>query len=196
MFHNIPEPILQRMAELETRDAQDRQDGTPRLARLRQIPPVTGRFLALQAASAPDGKVIEIGTSAGYSSLWLGLTCQAHGVRLTTFEVLAAKVRLARETFSRTGMDQVIDLVHGDAREHLRQVEGIGFCFLDAEKEVYSDCFALVAPKLVPGGLFLADNLTNHAETLKPFREQVEADPRFDTVVVPVGKGVLLARRV
>ena len=119
MFHNIPEPSLQRMAYLEALDAQDRQDGTARLKRLRQIPPVTGRFLALMAASAPDGKFIEIGTSAGYSSLWLGLACQARGVRLKTFETLEAKVRLARETFSLTGMTGVIDLVHGDAREHL-----------------------------------------------------------------------------
>jgi predicted O-methyltransferase YrrM len=184
------------MTYLETVDARDRQDGTPRLERLRQIPPVTGKFLALQAAGAPDGKFIEVGTSAGYSSLWIGLACRARGTKLTTFEVLEEKVRLARETFSKTGLADVIELVHGDAREHLPHLEGIAFCFLDAEKEVYTDCFELAAEKFVPGGLFLADNLINHAATLRPFREQVEADPRFDSLVVPVGKGVLLARRV
>ena len=115
---------------------------------------------------------------------------------MTTFEVLEDKVRLAQETFSVTGMTEVIDLVHGDAREYLRQIDEIAFCFLDAEKEVYADCFELAADKFVPGGLFLADNLINHAETLRPFQEQVEADSRFDALVVPVGTGVLLARRV
>ena len=88
MFHEIPEPILRKMVALESRDAADRLDGTPRLDRLRQIPPETGRFLALLAASAPDGAWIEIGTSAGYSALWLVLACRATGRILTTFEVL------------------------------------------------------------------------------------------------------------
>ncbi|MCP4167741.1 MAG: hypothetical protein GY759_17875 [Chloroflexi bacterium] len=97
MFHNIPNPILERMKYLETVDARDRQDGTPRMQRLRQIPPETGKFLALMAAAAPAGKVIEVGTSAGYSTLWLALACRQSGRRMTTFEVLDEKVKLAKE---------------------------------------------------------------------------------------------------
>ena len=196
MFHDIPESVRKRMTFLEAADARDRQDRTPRLERLRQVPPETGRFLALLAAGAPEGRVLEIGTSAGYSSLWLGLACRARGVRLTTFEVLPEKAELARETFTMTGMEAVIELVHGDARDHLPKMERIGFCFLDAEKESYPECYGLVVPKLVPGGLFLADNLISHTDFLQPFREQVGADPRVDSLVVPVGKGLLLARRV
>ena len=69
MFNNIPESIIQRMKYLEAIDSQDRQDGTPRPQRLRQIPPETGQFIALMAASAPTGQILEIGTSAGYSHL-------------------------------------------------------------------------------------------------------------------------------
>lgn len=69
MFNEIPEKILSRMRELEEIDRRDRGDGTPRLQRLRQIPPETGRFIAVLAAAAPDGDCIEIGTSAGYSTL-------------------------------------------------------------------------------------------------------------------------------
>ena len=65
MFHTISPAILKRMRYLEERDAQDRLDGTPRLQRLRQIPPETGRFLALLLAGAPDGAVLEVGTSKG-----------------------------------------------------------------------------------------------------------------------------------
>ena len=95
VFHDIPAQILARMHELEHRDAVDRADGTPLLERLRQVPAGTGRFLALLAASAPDGPWIEIGTSAGYSALWLSLACRATGRCLTTFEVLAPKAALA-----------------------------------------------------------------------------------------------------
>lgn len=195
MFHNIPVPIAERMAYLETIDARDRLDGTERLERLRQIPPLTGKFLALLAAGVPKGKIIEIGTSAGYSTLWLALACLANGRTLTTYEVLPAKVNLAQETFRLTGTEGVIQLVAGDAREYLEDLGPIAFCFLDAEKEVYGDCYEQVIPKLVPGGLLVADNAINHRETLQPLLDRALVDDRVDAVILPVGKGVLVCRR-
>ena len=86
MFHDIPEPLKVRMHYLEEIDSRDRQDGTPHLKRLRQVPPETGRFIALLAASAPPGAYIEIGTSAGYSTLWLALACRQSGRTITTLK--------------------------------------------------------------------------------------------------------------
>jgi caffeoyl-CoA O-methyltransferase len=63
MFHDIPQPLMTRMRELEQIDAHDRVDGTPHEKRLRQISPEVGRFIAILAASAPDGRYIEIGTA-------------------------------------------------------------------------------------------------------------------------------------
>ncbi len=196
MFHDIPPAIKQRMEHLEQLDAEDRRDGTPRLERLRQIPPETGRFIALLAALAPAGRLIEIGTSAGYSALWLSLACRASDRRLTTYEVLAEKAALARETFSVTGTDDVVDHVEGDARDHLEQLSDIGFCFLDAEKEIYAECYELVVPRLVSGGLLVADNALSHRDALKPMLDRALSDERVDSLVVPVGKGLLLCRRV
>jgi caffeoyl-CoA O-methyltransferase len=195
MFHNIPQPILGRMRYLEEIDTQDRQDGTPRPQRLRQIPPETGRFLALLAAGTPQGAWIEIGTSAGYSTLWLALACREVGRTITTFEVLEEKVALARETFRRAGVEDVVTLVAGDAREHLAACQDIAFCFLDAEKEVYADCYELVVPRLVAGGLLVADNAINHRETLQPLLDRALSDARVDALIVPVGKGELICRK-
>ncbi len=195
MFNNIPDEILQQMRRLEAIDAKDRIDGTPRGERLRQIPPDTGRFLAIIAAGAPEGSIIEIGTSAGYSSLWLALACRAVGARLTTFEVLDEKVRLASETFRLAEVEDVVELREGDAREYLGDIDGIAFCFLDAEKEIYGGCYDLIVPRLVPGGLLVADNVISHAEELQPLVDRAVADSRVDAVVVPIGKGELVCRR-
>jgi caffeoyl-CoA O-methyltransferase len=88
MFQNIPEAIKERMRYLESINEKDRLDGTPSRLRLCQITPETGKFIALLAASAPDGKILEIGTSGGYSTLWLSLACKERERKIITFEVL------------------------------------------------------------------------------------------------------------
>jgi caffeoyl-CoA O-methyltransferase len=196
MFHNIRQPILERMRSLEEIDAADRGDGTTRLQRLRQIPPETGRFLALLAASAPAGDFVEVGTSAGYSALWIALACEQAGRKLTTFEILPQKAELARQTFAAAGVESTVTLVEGDAMEGLARFERIAFCFLDAEKEIYGQCYELIVPRLVPGGLLVADNAINHRETLQPMIDRALADERVDALVVPIGKGELVCRKV
>lgn len=184
------------MEFLERADKLDRSDGTPRLERLRQISPEVGKFLALLAASAPAGRILEIGTSAGYSTLWLALACREVGRRLATFELLKRKTAMARETFDDADVWDVVDLVTGDALKKLDAYEGVAFCFLDAEKEQYLDLYRAVVPHLVPGGLLVADNVISHCDALESFVKEAMDDPCTDALIVPIGRGELLARRV
>jgi caffeoyl-CoA O-methyltransferase len=195
IFKSIPKEILEQMRRLEAMDARDRVDGTAHLERLRQITPETGKFLAIIAACAPEGTFIEIGTSAGYSGLYLALACREVGARLITFEVLDRKAEMAKETFRLAGVDDVVELVHGDPREHAERIKDVAFCFLDAEKDSYRDFYDLVMPNVVKGGLLVADNLISHAEVLKPFLDYTLADERVDALVVPIGRGELVCRR-
>ena len=195
MFHNISSEILQRMKYLEEIDTRDRNDGTSRMRRLRQIAPETGRFLAIIAASSPNGKMIEIGTSAGYSALWLSLVCSELNRKLTTFEILDDKYILAKETFKKADVEDVIELIQGDALEYLDDYHDISFCFLDAEKDVYEDCYEKVIPLMSSGGILVADNAISHQKDLKPWINKVIADSRVDALVVPIGKGELVCRK-
>ncbi|MBN2118964.1 MAG: class I SAM-dependent methyltransferase [Anaerolineales bacterium] len=196
MFHTLPPAIAERMKALEEIDTKDRLDGTPRLQRLRQIPPETGKFLALLAAGAPEGPILEIGTSAGYSTLWLAIAARALGRKVVTFEVLPEKVKLARETFHAAGVEETVQLIAGDAREHMAYYYNLAFVFLDAEKEVYGDCYELVVPRLVQGGWLVADNAIDHRETLAPMLEHALSDERLDALIVPIGKGELVCRKI
>jgi predicted O-methyltransferase YrrM len=184
------------MRYLEGIDAQDRIDGTPRMQRMRQIPPETGKFIAILAASAPAGSTLEIGTSAGYSTLWLALACRQLGRKITTYEILEEKARLAAQTFKLTGVEETVELVKGDALEYLPRIKDISFCFLDAEKEIYGACYEAVIPNMVSGGLLVADNAINFREMLQPMISRSLADERVDALVVPIGTGVLVCRKI
>ena len=196
MFHDLPRALLERMRFLESIDAVDRQDGTAHLKRLRQIPPETGKFIALLAASAPDGDFLEIGTSAGYSTLWLALACRQKNRHITTFEVLEEKQVLAKETFKQAGVEDVVKLVSGDAKDYLTDYEDIAFCFLDAEKSVYLDFYELIIPRLKKGGILVADNVISHQAALQPLLDRALSDDRVDSLVVPIGKGELVCRKI
>lgn len=196
MFHDIPQPVLDRMKYLVERDAADRESGLSVFERLRQITPETGRFLAILLAGAPAGNVIEIGTSGGYSSLWLSLACAVTGRKMTTFELLPAKQQLARESFEAAGVELLVELVPGDARDFLADFHDIAFCFLDAEKDVYRDCYEAVVPRMVSGGLLVADNAISHRDELAEMLQRATNDERVDALVVPIGRGELVCRKI
>lgn len=184
------------MHYLEALSRKQKSHRTPPLERLRQVPPETGRFLALLAAVAPKGTYLEIGTSAGYSALWLALACKELGRKLVTFEVLEEKACLAKETFRLAGVENVVELIKGDARDYLGNYKNISLCFLDAEKEIYIECYEKVISKMVHGGLLIADNVISHEEILKPMIERVLKDKRVDALIVPIGNGELVCRRL
>lgn len=196
MFQTIPASVQARMHYLEEIDARDRQDGTPRSQRLRQITPETGRLLALLAASAPEGELVEIGTSAGYSTLWLTLAARIRGQTICTFELDPEKARIARETFTLAEVESQVELRVEDARVGLKTLDQIGFCFMDLDKEYYQACYDIVVPRLVRGGFLLADNAISHVNELVSFLENVSGDTRVDSIVIPIGKGGLFCRRI
>ena len=195
MLHNIPGPVLARMKVLEDMNTKQKADGMGHFERLRQIPAETGRFLALIASTAPPGGFVEIGTSGGYSGLWLSLACRTTGRTMTTYELSEEKVAVAKETFREAGVDDIVTVVQGDIRDSLDELSDIAFCFLDTEKSLYEECYKAVVPALVGGGLLLADNVVSHETELRTFLERSLHDNRLDAVVVPVGSGVLFGRR-
>ncbi|MGY0036546.1 O-methyltransferase [Pedobacter sp. NJ-S-72] len=195
MFNEIPTILKERMQYLEKIDLADRTDGTPRSKRLRQINSETGKFLSLLSVNLPEGEIIEIGTSAGYSTLWLAFAARETGRKIKTFEIDADKVNLAKETFRIAGLEKSIELIHGDFFDHAPHLGQIAFCFLDAEKEIYERCFQEIAHKIVQNGLIVADNAIDQYEGVKPMINTATQDNRFDCLTVPIGNGEFICRR-
>ena len=192
MFDSISSPVKKRMTYLEDLDRKHRAGNVPADIRLRQVPRETGKFLAIMASLAPEGTYLEIGTSGGYSALWLALACRELKRKLITFEILPQKVSIARETFQAAEVEDVVELTQGDAREYLNNYRNISFCFLDAEKRMYVECYDKVVPNMTAKGVLIADNVISHKEILAEMVEHALSDKRVDSMVVPVGSGLLL----
>ena len=155
----------------------------------------TGEFLSLLLYATRAHRVLEIGTSNGYSTLWLAEAAQATGGKVTTVELSEYKTGLAAATFARSGLAQFISLVHDDAA---RVLQGAGdgafdFIFLDSERSEYPRWWPHVRRVLQAGGLLVADNAVSHAAEMGPFMALVKADAGFATSLVPVGNGEFLA---
>jgi caffeoyl-CoA O-methyltransferase len=195
MFSEISDRMKSRMEYLEELDKKDRMDGTENMKRLRQIPPETGKFLAILASNCPEGEFIEIGTSAGYSTMWISLAAMQRKIKIKTYEILDEKVKLAKETFELSGIKDYIELNHGNALDKISGLSNIAFCFLDSEKDMYEKVFDILSDKIVRNGMLVADNAINHYEKIKPMIEKALNDKRFDSMIVPIGKGELICRR-
>jgi caffeoyl-CoA O-methyltransferase len=187
VFHDISADMQQVMRALEEQTVRDQPS-------LRSVSVDVGRCLSLLAMSAPQGAFLELGSSGGYSSLWLSLAARARGVTLTTVYLDEKKVALARENISRAGAGSV-QVFHGDALDYATRFEELAFCFSDIEPpENNAKVYEKVVPRLVPGGWLVIDNVTSprlQTELLK----RAENDPRVDCVLLPFPKGDLICRK-
>jgi len=155
----------------------------------------TGEFLSVLVQATAARRVLEIGTSNGYSTLWLANAARTTGGAVTTVELSDYKVGLARQNFSRSGLAASITLVQDDAGRVLERAVDASFdlVFLDSERPEYPGWWPHLKRVLRPGGLLVVDNATSHPEQMAPFVALVKADTDFTTSLVPVGNGEFLA---
>jgi predicted O-methyltransferase YrrM len=155
----------------------------------------TGEFLGVLVRASAARRVLEIGASNGYSTLWLAEAVRETGGSVATVEFSDHKIGLASANFARSGLAPFITLVHDDAGSFLPRSDPSAYdlIFLDSERREYPSWWPYLRRALRPGGLLIVDNATSHAEEMAPFVALVRADPAFSTSLVPVGKGEFLA---
>jgi predicted O-methyltransferase YrrM len=183
------------LAELEAFGKANDSATTERRRRMLNITRDTGEFLAVLVRAMRARRVLEIGTSNGYSTLWLAEAARSIGGMVTTVELAQHKVDLATATFARAGLASSIALVHDDAGRVLRQTaDGVfDLVFLDSERPEYPGWWPDLKRVLRPGGLLVVDNAISHPAEMAPFVALVSDDRDFVTSLVPLGNGEFLA---
>jgi Predicted O-methyltransferase len=193
----IEPPARDVLARLESRDAGERERGVARSERLRQISPEVGRLLHTLVLATKPRVIVEIGTSGGYSTIWLATAARVMNGHVTTLEIDPVKAGLAAENLRDAGLAGAVNLRLGDAFAYLRDLNTrVDFVFLDAEKEDYLGFYELIVPLMNPAAVLVADNLISHELDLAEFRDRALSDERVSAVIVPIGRGELLAVRV
>ncbi len=162
------------------------------------VPKEDGRLLRVLAESIGAQQVVEVGTSNGYSTIWLCLALRSTGGKVTTFEYDAHRAGLARQNFKRAGVEGLVTLVEGDAHvEVTKLTEPIDLVFLDADKPGYLDYLNKLLPLVRPGGLIVAHNMVSPAPD-PAFVEAITTNPGLETIFLNMdaaGVGVSLKKR-
>src|SRR2546423_4135062 len=163
--------------------------------RLLNITRDTGEFLALLICATRARRILELGTSNGYSTLWLAEAAAATGGAVTTVELRPAKAALARETFQKAVAIAPITLEVADGGKVIANApsESWDFIFLDSDRAQYAEWWPHLRRALAPGGLIVVDNSVSHAADVARLIAAVEAAPEFTSVLVPIGKGEFVA---
>ena len=159
----------------------------------------TANFLNILLKTANSKKVLEIGTSNGYSGIWLALALKETKGHLTTIEFWEKRQCIARENFKICGVDNIITPIIGSAfnimEEMLNEGQKFDFIFMDANKGEYLRYFEYADKMLEKGGIIAADNVLSHEQKVKPFVDEIMSRPDYQTEILNLPAGLLLARK-
>src|SRR5213082_518787 len=173
-------------------DSQQQERGKKML----NLEPETAQFLNILIRSSRRTRLLEIGTSNGYSTIWLAWAASLRGGRVISIDLDANKQAMAEANLRRVELRKVVDLRCGDATEIVAGLPGPFDCvFFDADRYGAPAQLSLLVPKLVPDVLLLADNALSHPTEIAAYLRALEALPQFDRVIVPIGKGLSVAYR-
>src|SRR5258706_3706580 len=182
--------LRQRQGRARAHDARESEHSR----KLLNLEPETAELVSILARSSHARRILEIGTSNGYSTIWLATSVGPDGGRIISIDRSPEKHKLAHENLLATGLLQFVDLRLGDATEVIKTLPGpFDFVFFDADRKSAPGQLSLLLPKLAPQVLLLADNVLSHPEEISGYLSMIKNLNQFQHVLIPVGKGLSVA---
>lgn len=189
--------LVTLLDELHVYGVEHDADKPDRLDRLRNVEPETAQLLAVLVRATGARELLELGTSNGYSTVWLADAVRATGGRVVSVELDPSRSSEAASNLERAGLGALVELRVGDAGDVLTESADARWdmIFLDAERPAYPGYWPDLVRTLRPGGLLVVDNVISHAEQVEDFRALVSAAPGITEALAPTGAGALLLVR-
>jgi predicted O-methyltransferase YrrM len=166
-----------------------------RVQRFRNLEPETGELLGILVRATRARRALEIGTSNGYSTLWLGDAVEATSGQLLTLELDPRRTELARENLERAALSEVVQCRTAVAARALSEQPDAAWdlVFLDAERPEYPGYWRELRRVMAPGATLAIDNAISHEPELTAFRRVLDEDPGVESALVPIGAGLIVA---
>lgn len=182
---------LEQYGEEHDRNKKTREE------KLRNVSREMGQFLSILVKGCNAKNILEIGTSNGYSTLWLANAVEETNGNVTTVELSSERVGEALVNFEKANLLQRIDIHNQEAGAFLDSQlnHSFDFIFLDSERTQYMWWLEHIKSILQPQGLLVVDNATSHASELVEFIKMIEEDEMFETVLLAFQKGAFVARK-
>ncbi len=158
----------------------------------------SANFLNMLVKALNIQNALELGTSNGYSAIWIAQALKQTGGRLTTIEFWDKRLNVAVENFKACAVDTIITPKLGSACDILAsmQDERFDFVFMDANKLEYIKYFELIHPILKPGGVILADNITSHSKKVEPYLNEILNHPQYQSELLKFPDGILMSLKL
>lgn len=161
----------------------------------------SANFLNMLIKISGAKNIVEVGTSNGYSGIWIAKALKETGGHLTTIEYYEKRINLALENFKKCEVDDIITIKQGSACDVLEELCSdekflIDFAFIDANKGEYIKYFEIIDTKLKKGGIIAADNITSHADKVAVFVDKIKASPDYQVEILDLPGGMLLAYKL
>src|SRR2546430_10037134 len=186
-------PLRHLLSELEEAGRRNDEQEQDRSRKMLNLEPETAHLLSVLVRSSKRTRLLEIGTSNGYSTIWLAWAARETGGRIISIDRAAHKQAQADENLRQAGLREIVDLVCGDATEIVATLPGpFDWVFFDADRYSAPQQLALLVPKLTPDAFVLADNVLSHPDEISGYLKALEALPQFDRFIIPTGKGLSL----
>lgn len=162
------------------------------------VGPDSGQLIHVLAKSLEAPTILELGTSYGYSTIWLAAAARASGGRVVTMELSEKKSAYAREMSKKAGLSDFVDFRVGDAVKMIEELShGLDFVLVDLWKSLYVPCLEAFFPKLNAGAIVVSDNMIEPAserEAVMRYQAAIRSKPKITSILVPVGSGLEISR--
>jgi predicted O-methyltransferase YrrM len=186
--------VRKLLNELEQQGLAHDARETERSRKVLNLQPDTAQIVSLLARGSGAKRVLEIGTSNGYSTIWLAASVAPAGGRVISIDRSAEKQKMARENLAKAGLSEHVELHCGDATEIVAALAGpFDFVFFDADRIDAHNQLALLLPKLTPSAFLLADNTVSHPVEIANYLAMIQGLKDIQHALIPVGKGLSVA---
>ena len=192
----MDEKLREFLKELEALGRENDARATERARMMLNLEPASANLISILVRASGVTRGIEVGTSNGYSTIWLAWSLAPANGRIISIDRNPDKHEMARENLARAGFDDRVELRTGDAAEIVRGLAGpFDLVFLDADRRKFPEILEALLPKLAKKALLIADNVLSHPEEISEYLKAISNRPDFEHTTVPVGKGLSIAYR-